>query len=322
MPHVLVAGRIHPEGVAVLRAAPGVTFDLIDEVSTESYAPKMPEADALLIRTQPLPASVIAAAPRLKVVSRHGVGYDSVDAAALTARGIPLAVVGDVNSRAVAEHSFALMLALAKRVTAHDRATRDGNWSLRNSFSARELGGRTLLLVGYGRIGRMVGDMARAFGMRVTVHDPFQGAEAVRVTGAEPVASLEEGLAGADIVSLHVPKSGDRALIGVEELALMRPGAFLVNTGRGGLVDEDALADALDAGRLGGAGLDVFLAEPPTGQERLLRSDRVVLSPHIAGLTEECTVRMGEVAARNIVDFFDGRLDPKLVVNLPNSPKP
>ena len=315
MPHVLVAGRIHQAGIAVLRAAPGFTFDLVDEVSLVSYAPKMPEADALLIRTQPLPASVIETAPRLKVVSRHGVGYDSVDAAALTARGIPLAVVGDVNSRAVAEHAFALMLALAKRVTAHDRATREGNWALRDAFSAREVGGRTLLLVGYGRIGRLVGDMARAFGMRVMAYDPFQDADAVRAKGAEPVADLAEGLAMADVVSLHVPKSGDRAVIGTEELKLMRPDAFLINTGRGGLVDEDALADALEAGCLGGAGLDVFVAEPPVGHERLLRSERAILSPHIAGLTEECTIRMGEVAARNIVDFFDGRLDPNLVVN-------
>ena len=317
MPHVLVAGRIHQAGIDVLRAAPGITYDLVDEVSTDSYAPKMPEADALLIRTQPLPASVIATAPRLRVVSRHGIGYDSVDAAALTARGIPLAVVGDVNSRAVAEHTLALMLALAKRVTAHDKATREGNWSLRNTFSARELGDRRLLLIGYGRIGRLVGDMARAFGMHVTVHDPFQAADAVRATGAEPVATLADGLAAADVVSLHLPKSGTKALIGAEELALMRSDAFLVNTGRGGLVDEDALADALDAGRLGGAGIDVFVAEPPAGHERLLRSDRAILSPHIAGLTEECTIRMGQVAARNIVDFFDGRLDPNLVVNLP-----
>ena len=317
MPHVLVAGRIHQAGIDVLRAAPGFTFDLVDEVSTESYAPKMPDADALLIRTQPLPASVIETAPHLQVVSRHGVGYDSVDATALTARRIPLAVVGDVNSRAVAEQTFALMLALAKRVTAHDRAVREGNWSLRNSFSARELGDRRLLLVGYGRIGRLVGDMARAFGMHVMVHDPFQTADAIRAMGAEPVGSLADGLAIADVVSLHLPKSGNKALIGAEELALMRRDAFLINTGRGGLVDEEALADALDAGRLGGAGIDVFVAEPPAGQDRLLRSDRAVLSPHIAGLTEECTIRMGEVAARNIVDFFAGRLDPKLVVNLP-----
>jgi D-3-phosphoglycerate dehydrogenase len=317
MPHVLVAGRIHEAGIDVLRSAPGITFDLVDEVSTASYAPKIPEADALLIRTQPLPASVIETAPRLRVVSRHGVGYDSVDAAALTARGIPLAVVGDVNSRAVAEHTLTLMLALAKRVTVHDRATRDGNWSLRNTFSAREVGGRRLLLIGYGRIGRMVGDMARAFGMHVTVYDPFQAIDAIRATGAEPVASLPEGLATADVVSLHIPKSGSKAVIGAEELALMRSDALLINTGRGGLVDEDALATALDEGRLGGAGLDVFVQEPPTGHERLLRSDRAILSPHIAGLTEECTIRMGEVAARNIVDFFEGKLDEKLVVNLP-----
>jgi D-3-phosphoglycerate dehydrogenase len=315
MPHVLVAGRIHQAGVDVLRSAPGITFDVVDEVSVSAYAPRMPHADALLIRTQPLTGSVIETAPRLRIVSRHGIGYDSVDVAALTARGIPLAVVGDVNSRSVAEHTLALILSLAKRVPEHDRATRDGRWSMRNGFSAQELGGRSLLLVGYGRIGRLVGSMARAFDMRVMAYDPFQSTNAIQAADAEPVGSLAEGLAAADIVSLHLPKSGSKALIGAEELALMRADALLVNTSRGGLIDEEALADALEAGRIGGAGLDVFVDEPPAGQARLLRNDRTIVTPHIAGLTEECTIRMGEVAARNIVDFFDGRLDPTLVVN-------
>ena len=315
MPHVLVAGRIHEAGLDVLRGAPGVTVEVVDEVSTESYAPRIYGADALLIRTQPLPAAVIATAQRLAIVSRHGVGFDAVDVRALSARGIPLAIVGDVNSRTVAEHTMALMLALAKRVPAYDRATRTGGWDLRNSFSTGELWGKTLFLVGFGRIGRLVAGMAGAFGMTVLAHDPFQSADAIRAGGAEAIDSLIDGLRAADFVSLHVPKVGDVALIGAEELAAIRASGFLINAARGGLVDETALADALEAGRLAGAGLDVFETEPPDAGSRLLASDRTILSPHSAGLTQECAARMGRIAAQNILDHFAGRLDPALVVN-------
>lgn len=317
VPHVLVAGRIHPAGLDLLRGAAGVTVDVVEEVSTAAYAPRLPDADALLIRTQPLPAAVIATAGRLRVVSRHGVGYDAVDVPALEARGIPLAIVGDVNARPVAEHAMALMLALAKRTTAYDAATRDGRWGLRDGLAATELWNKHLLVVGFGRIGRLVAGLAVAFGMRVSVHDPFQAADTVRAAGAEPVGSLADGLRAADVVSLHVPRAAGGPLIGAAELALMRPGAWLVNTARGDLVDEAALAEALEAGRLGGAGLDVFAREPPAADAPLLRSDRTVLSPHAAALTRECAARMSEAAARNILDFFDGRLDPRLVVNRP-----
>ena len=314
MPHVLVAGKIHEAGLNLLRSAPGVTVDMVDEISTESYAARIPEADALLIRTQPLPGSVVATAPRLKIVSRHGVGYDAVDVPALEARGIALAITGDVNSRAVAEHTLALMLALAKRVTAYDAAMRDGEWTIRNSFSATELWDKRLFLVGFGRIGRLVAGLAGAFGMHVSAYDPFQSGEAIRQGQAEPVGSLEEGLRVADIVSLHVPKAGSKALIGAEQIELMKRTALLVNTSRGDLVDEHALADALDAARIAGAGLDVFGSEPPAAGNRLLRSDRAVLSPHSAALTRECAIRMSEAAAQNILDFFEGRLDPRLTV--------
>jgi D-3-phosphoglycerate dehydrogenase len=315
MPHVLVAGRIHRAGIDVLRGTPGVTFEVVEEVSTDAYAPRIHGADALLIRTQPLPVDIVAKAQKLRIVSRHGVGYDAVDVRALDARGIPLAVIGDVNSRTVAEHAFALMLALAKRTPAYDRATRETNWEVRNSFSATELWNKRLFLIGFGRIGQLVAGMAGAFGMKILAHDPFQTADAIRAAGAEPVATVVDGLRAADFVSLHLPKAGDAALVGAAELNVMKPGGFLINTARGGLVDEAALADALDAGRIAGAGLDVFAVEPPQVNDRLLKSDRTIVSPHSAGLTEECAARMGEMAAQNILDFFAGRLDPALVVN-------
>ena len=315
MPHVLVAGRIHPAGKALLAAAPGVTFDLVDEVSTASFAPLVGHADAILIRTQPLPATVIAAATRLQIVSRHGVGYDAVDVDALNARGIPLAVVGDVNSGAVAEHTIMLLLALAKRAVIYDAAVRHGDWNRRNAFEATELTGKTLLLFGYGRIGRQVAQIALALGMRVLVYDIAVPPGDVLATGAIPVSDVASGLPKADYVSIHMPRTGDRPQIGAEEMALMKPSAFIVNTARGGIVDEDALADAIEAGRLAGAGLDVFVEEPPAAANRLLASDKVIASPHVAGLTAECTERMSVAAVRNIIDFFEGRLDPGLVVN-------
>jgi D-3-phosphoglycerate dehydrogenase len=318
MPHVLVAGRIHDAGLALLRSAPGVTFDLVEEVSTESYAPLVEHADAVLIRTQPMPAAVINAAPRLKIVSRHGVGFDAVDVAALSQRGIPLAIVGDVNSRSVAEHTMMLILSLAKRTLRYDAKTRQSEWNYRNSFDATELAGKTLLLLGFGRIGRSVAKLAQAFGMELLVHDPFVDEAAIRGAGAVPAPDMQSALGQADVISVHIPLSAGGALIGASELARLKPTAVVVNTARGGLIDEEALASAIDDGRLAGAGLDVFTAEPPAHDHPLFGNDRVILSPHSAGLTRESAIRMSVSAVQNILDFFAGSLDPKLVVNAAN----
>ncbi len=315
MPHVLLAGKLHDSGLELARSSPDITFDYVEEVSAASYRPLVARADAVLIRTQPMPAEVIAEAAKLKIVSRHGVGYDSVDVAALNKRGIPLAVVGDVNSRTVAEHAMMMMLAAAKRAIRYDRATRENGWDIRNSLEAIELSGKTLLIVGFGRIGRRLADMVRGFNMRVLVFDPFQTTDIVREAGATLVGSLAEGAAQADFVSVHAPKTSEKALIGVAELAVMKPTAIVVSTSRGGVVDEDALGDALESGMLAAAGLDVFVDEPPPPNHRLFAMDQVILSPHTAGLTLECGERMAVGALQNILDFFTGTLDPVLVPN-------
>lgn len=315
MHHVLVAGRLHPAGIDVLSAATGVSFRLVDEVSLESYAPHVAEADAVLLRTQPMTADVIAAAPRLKIVSRHGVGYDAVDVKALNDRRIPLAIVGDVNSRAVAEHALMLMLAAARRTVAHDRAARSGQWNVRNAFDTVELDGKRLLVLGLGRIGRRVAELGRAFGMRISAYDPFVPDDTMDRLEIAPCRSLTDGLGQADFVSLHMPGNFGTPLIGADELAAMKPGAILVNAARGGLVDEAALDSALNAGHLAAAGLDVLADEPPAPDHPLLANPRVVISPHAAGLTAECAARMAVASVRNILDHFAGALDPALVVN-------
>ena len=315
MPHILVAGRIHDSGLAILSQAPGITFDRVDEMSVASYAPLMPKADALLIRTQPLTAETIGAAPHLKFVSRHGVGYDSVDVAALNARKIPLAIVGDVNSRAVAEHTLMLMLAVARRAIAYDAASRTGDWKYRNSFDAIELDGKSLLVLGFGRIGRAVAKLAQAFGMKVSAVDPLVKPDIMRDLDVEWVAGVEAGLPHADVVSLHIPANPNGAVIAAEQLATMKPTAIIINAARGGLVDETALDAALRAGKLFGAGIDVFVDEPPAAGHPLLSNGRVTISPHAAGLTRECAERMSIASVRNILDFFAGTLDPRLIVN-------
>ena len=315
MPHLLIAGKIHEAGLARLREVPGVTFDYVTEISHDSYAPLIESADALVIRTQSLPAETIARAVRLKIVSRHGVGYDAVDVAALNARGIPLAIVGDVNSRPVAEHAMAMLLALAKKAHFYDAATRDGRWAYRNSFDAVELDGKALLIIGFGRIGKHVARMASGFGMAIHAYDPIQTDDAIKAAGAIPVKALEDGLALADFVTIHAPKIGDRPLIGTAELKCMKPSSFIVNTARGGMIEEDALANALEAKMIAGAGIDVFVEEPPAMSHRLFARADVILSPHTASLTAESAIRMAVMSVENVLAWFRGTLDPALIVN-------
>ncbi len=315
MPHILVAGKIHEDGVALLKSSPGITFDLVHEVTLESYAPLVGKADAVLIRTQPMPASVIAEAKRLQIVSRHGVGYDAVDISALNARGIALAIVGDVNSRAVAEHTLMLMLSAARCTVSHDIDSRNGNWQVRNQFQTCELDGKTLLLIGFGRIGRRVASLAQAFGMILMAHDPYAEPGTLAEAGIGEVTDLDAAYASADYVSLHVPASSNGPLLGPRELSLLKPTAIVVNTARGELVDEVALDEALRAGRLGAAAIDVLVDEPPRKDHPLLLNPRVTISPHSAGLTRECAARMAVASVRNILDYFAGTIDRRLLVN-------
>jgi D-3-phosphoglycerate dehydrogenase / 2-oxoglutarate reductase len=312
MPHLLIAGKLHPSGLDLLRSAP-VTFDYVEEINEPSYQAHLSKADALVIRTQPLSAASIAKAPGLKIVSRHGVGYDAVDVAALDARGIPLCIVGDVNSSGVAEHAMMLILAATHHLIAADRATRDGNWAWRNGLQTHEVAGKRLLILGFGRIGQKLAALARAFGMEVHAHDPFLPPDRWP-EGATRATDLAQALAEADAVSLHLPRA-DKAVLGVAELALMKPTAVVVNTARGGLIDEAALAGALRAGRLGGAGIEVFDAEPPGKDHPLFGLDQAVLTPHNAALTVECAERMALASVQNVLDFFAGTLDPAFVVN-------
>ncbi len=313
-PRVLVSQPVHEAGMALLASRCDVV--VAPDVGVATLRAAIGEAEGLLARTAPIPADVIDAAPRLRVIARHGVGVDNIDVAAATRRGIPVAYTPDANRVSVAEQVLALLLALAKRLHEYDAATRRGAWEVRNGYGALDLAGKRLGVVGMGRVGATVAQKAGAgLDMRVLGYDPNLPREIIAAAGAEPVARLEDLLAAADAVTLHVPLTpATRGLLDARALACMRPTAFLINTSRGGVVDEAALHAALSTGRLRGAALDVFEAEPPPADHPLLALRNVIVTPHSAALTAECVVRMATGAARAIIDVLDGRR-PADVVN-------
>lgn len=316
MRRVLVVPEMHAAGFDVLAQRPDIRVDCATDLTEAGLRRAFADADAAILRAVPIGRSILEGAARLRVVSRHGVGHDSVDVACLTERRIPLTVTVDANALSVAEHAVFFLFALARNAVVLDRATRQGAFRIREALSCRDLAGKTLLLVGFGRIGRAVAVRAQALGLAVEVHDPAVAAATIAAAGCTPVARLDAALPRADYLSLHVPLvSGTRNLIGARELALMHPDACLINTARGGIVDEAALAEALAGGRLRGAALDVFGDEPPGPDNPLLALDNVILSPHAAALTRECAVRMAVASAENVLAAFDGRLDPSCVVN-------
>ena len=312
--HVLVVGRIHDSGIARLEAAPGVAVTRIEQ-EPEALAAHIGAAHAVIVRTARLDRAMIARANRLRLVARHGVGFDSVDVAALSERRIPLVTVGDANARTVAEHTLYLMLAVAKRGLAFDRFVRAGQWR-GDGVLGHDLHGKTVVVVGQGRVGRLVVGLCKAFGMRVRVFDPRVDAAAIAALGGEPLARLEDGLADADYLTLHAPLNDATArMLDRAALAALPRRATVINASRGGLIDEAALAAALEAGEIAAAGLDVFETEPTAPDNPLFGLENTVLTPHMAGMTLECAERMSLRCARNVLDFFAGALDPEVAVN-------
>src|SRR6187401_926519 len=234
MPHIVVADPIHQGGIERLASAPGVTLDHPGTANGAALADRLRHADGLIVRGTPVDEALLQKAERLSVVCRHGVGYDLVDVAALTRRGIALMITPEANAASVAEHALMLMLGLARRVVPVSAAVRRGEWRVRGQSGTVELGGRKVLVVGFGRIGTRVARLCAAFGMRVAVHDPYIPAGTIRGAGYEAVVDRDAGLAGADIVTVHVPANDrTRGMANAAFLARMKPGAVFVNTARG-----------------------------------------------------------------------------------------
>lgn len=314
MKKVVVVSPVHQAGFDVLASRPDLEVVRPASVLQEDLVECLGDADAVLLRGSHFPPHLVEAAPRLRIISRHGVGLDNVPLKFCAERGVRVTHVGDVNAVPVAEHTLAMLLGVAKQLIPYDRAVREGRYSVKEGLATRELQGRTMLILGVGRIGREVARLASAFRMSCLGFDPVLSSNEIRLAGCEAVSDWRSVLPEADVVTLHLPLMPEtRNLLGAVELASMRPTAIVLNCARGGLIDEAALDSALTQGRLFGAGLDVTAIEPPAQDNPLLVNDRVVLSPHSAALTLECAMRMAERSAQNIIDFFDGQLEPSYI---------
>lgn len=277
----------------------------IDEAALIAAFAHQPVSALLLRGSPPLTDRVLAAAPDLKIIAKHGAGIDSVDIAAATRRGIAVMVANGANADAVAEHALTLMLSLARELPRFDRDVRSGAWRDLNQFT-RDFSARTVGIVGYGQIGERTARLAQACGAQVVIHTR---SAIVPPAGMTYEPDLDRLLETVDIVSLHCPLTDQtRGLIGAAQLARMKPGALLINTARGPVIDEAALVDALKSGRLAGAALDTFAVEPPDPANPLFALPNVIVTPHIAAATTGAMVRMGTIAANNIICWLRGEV--------------
>lgn len=316
-PVILVtSSAISDDAVAPLRAIGAEIVFMPGEIDEPAMRAAFAarRIDAVLMRgPAPFTRAVFEAAKHLRVISKNGAGYDSVDVEAATAHGVALMVTTGANADAVAEHSLALMLALRRELPRFDSSLRKGVWK-NPAYMSHDFRESVVGIVGYGEIGRRTAHLAQACGAKVVVHSRARRELPPGMAWAD---SLEALLQQVDILSLHCPLTPQtRGLIGAPQLALMRPGAYLVNTSRGKLVDEPALIEALKAGRLAGAGLDVFAHEPPDAANPLFAMVNVIVTPHIASYTTGAAVQMGVIGANNILCYLRGEVyDPANFVN-------
>jgi D-3-phosphoglycerate dehydrogenase / 2-oxoglutarate reductase len=296
-----------------------------EDVEGVEFVPNLPRGDfhrllediaGIALGVQPFSDPELDAAPNLEVVSRIGVGYDAVDVPALTRRNVPLMIGGTANSVSVAEAGVFLSMSLARRGAAMDAMVKEGRWSDRYKEMPIDLAGKTVLIVGFGKIGTRSARRFAAMETHVLVYDPYTYSETIRGSGYEPVQDLDAGVARADFITIHCPKTPETTgLFNTARLAKMKRTAFLVNTARGGIVDEAALYDALVSSRIAGAALDVFEQEPTPKDNPLLTLKNFIAAPHVAGVTREAVERMAVVAVENILSVIDGKPNRENVVN-------
>ena len=309
-PVVLLAEKLAPSAVAML--GDGVDVRHVDGTDRPALLAAIADADALLVRSATMvDAEVLAAAPRLKVVARAGVGLDNVDVPAATARGVMVVNAPTSNIVSAAEHAIALLLAVARHIPAADASLRAGKWA-RSSLSGTEINGKVAGIVGLGKIGQLVASRLAAFGVELIAYDPYVAPARAAQLGIELV-SLDELLTRAELISIHLPKTPETlGLIGKDQLAMTRPGVLIVNAARGGLVDEDALAEAVRSGHVGGAGIDVYLTEPTTSSP-LFEIPQIVVTPHLGASTDEAQDRAGTDVARSVRLALAGEFVPDAV---------
>ena len=313
MRKVLVLGKIHKAGINYLK---NLSYQ-VDEVSDQddNYKNILNLYDALILKMTKVDQEFIDLSKNLKIIARHGVGYNNVDLDVINKKKIPLFIVGDVNSTSVAEHTFGLIINIAKKINFYDSEVRSNNFEIRNSFNSRDLNKKNILIFGYGRIGKKVADICNFFNMNVFVYDKFLKLENLS-NNTKIVNNINDNLSIYDFISLHIPFSNsEKALIDKTFLNKLKSDCAIINTSRGDLINENDLISHLNENKNFYAGLDVFNPEPPHSKNELLKLKNTILTPHSAAYTEECLSEMSLHCAINIENFFKGNIDQSRLIN-------
>ncbi len=315
---ILVIQKIHEAGIRLLKENSNYEFEIIENVNDEILKKKIVDCDGLSIRTAKLSGELIDRGEKLKIISRHGVGYDNIDLNSSKKNNITIAITATANAVAVAEHVMFMLLNISKRKDMYDKTVRAGNFGDRNKLPKTiELWNKNILIAGFGRIGQCLIKRCQGFEMNVFVYDPFISKETVKKFGGKKVENLSESVQSMDVISIHMPLNDKtKNMVNYDLLKTMKRNCILINAARGGIINEIHLDKALNENLIFGAGLDVFETEPPEKDNPLLNNDKVFLSPHSATFTEECLTRMAKETVQNIIDFFDKKLDNSKIIKL------
>ena len=313
---ILVVQGLHEQGLQMLKNRTDIEFNVLMSDDENEILEAAKDVNGITVRTAKISSRIIEAANKLQVVSRHGVGYDSIDLVSLNNKKIPLTIAAHSNMISVAEQAMFFLLALSKNVFYYDDFTRKGDWTNRWDVKAWDLAQKNILVIGFGRIGSNFVKRALAFDMNVYVYDPYVEKEKVKISGAVPVDNISENLQKMDAVTLHCPKNDETTdLFTKKEFNLMKKSSFIINCARGGILNEEDLYEALKNENISGAGLDVFDVEPTPSSNPLFKLNNVILSPHIAGVTVESTVRMATETVQNVLDVLDDKVNQSVVIN-------
>tara|TARA_Y100000816_G_C25990403_1_gene517331 strand:+ start:27 stop:992 length:966 start_codon:yes stop_codon:yes gene_type:complete len=315
---ILIIQKVHQKGMELIKNHPNFEVDVTDDTSEENLKAKIKNCDGASIRIANLSGDVMKEAKNLKIVSRHGVGYDNVDLNYAKEKDIKIAITANANAVTVSEHVMFNLLNISKRKDLFDKTVREGNFKDRNKLPKTiELWKKNFLIVGFGRIGQALIKRCLGFEMNVYVFDPFISKEKIELMGGKKIENLEEAVKSMDVISLHMPLTEKtKNLINYELLKTMKKNCIIINAARGGIINEIDLDKALNENLIFGAGIDVFEKEPPDNNNPLLKNEKVFLSPHTAAFTEECMIRMGIETIQNIIDFFENKIDQSKIVKL------
>ena len=315
---VAIIEKIHNDGIELLKKNSNFEYEIITDVSEKNLIKRLPEFDACTLRVSKLDSEILKHCQRLKVISRHGVGYDNVDLDYIKKNNIRLLITAKANAVAVAEHVLALILSISKSIKEYDNEVRIGNFK-KNSHKIQtiELYNKEILIAGFGRIGKALIKRCLNFEMKVKIYDPYVDKKVIKENGGEKVENFDEAIRSCDFLSLHMPLTKEtKNILNYDKIKKMKKEAILINTARGGIINENDLDKALKDRLIFGAGLDVFVNEPIEKDSVLLKNNKIILSPHSATFTDECTSRMAIETTKNIIDFFDNKIQKEMMVKL------